>query len=112
MYCGSPDILEPNCIVNKIDTAIFKENFNDVCVNKKKCSINAHRLHTDIHVEDECDPFSSRVYIQYKCDIEQDIKEHHQIYGAIIAQIGIVICLSFSYTIYEAQQSDKINIQL
>jgi len=98
----------------------LKYAYEKHCLGHAECHINlaqyayplSHKYETASHgAKAECLEESSRMYMQYSCDLEDVlISNQHIGLGASIA--GIICCLMFSFLVYFLRKAAVLNYKL
>ena len=114
-YCGvyseHPQIKQ--CTDAHLNYKTFTEAFAKECEGKTSCKLNFNN-HLDRAKAkgpaNKCTDFFARVYVNYSCQFETVVQENQKI-AWLVATLGVVSCLIFTYTIWYLRRSAQLNFK-
>ena len=100
-YCGAPDQIDSNIECTQfLDLNLLTSNWETQCANKETCHldlVNYLKLTTQAPIQ--CKDTFTKIYLQYKCEMDQDNESKRMDQGYIIFFCGLVIATIYKFTI-------------
>ena len=84
-------------------------DFNNMCAGKANCKF-VYKKYLKFKQEhiDECQNEKTQIYFQFGCDMEDTLITNKRI-GALVACLGMISCISLSFTVYRLKNMGKLN---